>query len=43
MTICGSPNVNINNYMAHRVGDCETEFCGVGITVTGSPDTNTNI
>jgi len=42
MTICGSPDVYINSYMAHRLGDCETEFCGSGISVTGSPDVFTN-
>lgn len=42
MCICGSGNVFINSLMAHRLGDCETEFCGSGISVTGSPNVITN-
>jgi uncharacterized Zn-binding protein involved in type VI secretion len=38
ITVCGSGDININNLMAHRVGDCETECCGVGVSVTGSPN-----
>jgi len=42
MCIQGSPNVFANNLPIHRLGDAETEFCGAGITVTGSPNTNAN-
>jgi len=42
MCICGSPDVHINDLLAHRLYDCETEFCGFGISVTGSPDVKTN-
>ena len=39
MCIQGSSQISINNLPAHRVGDAVTEFCGSGITVTGSNDT----
>jgi len=42
MCVTGSPNVITNNLQDHRVGDVVTEFCGVGNTVTGSPDTFDN-
>ncbi len=29
----------INNLGAHRVGDVVSEMCGVGMTVSGSPNT----
>jgi len=43
MCIGGSPDTFINNLKAHRYGDIVTEFCGLGITVTGSPNVYTNI
>lgn len=42
LTVCGSHDVLINDLKAHRLGDCETEICGIGISVTGSMDTKTN-
>lgn len=42
LCICGSPDVYINDYKAHRFLDCETEFCGSGVSVTGSPNVITN-
>ena len=39
MCIGGSPDKNINSLPTHRLGDIVTEFCGVGITVTGSRNT----
>lgn len=38
MAITASPDKFINNLGAHRVGDVVTEFCGTGVTVTGSPN-----
>jgi len=38
MCLCGSPDIFINDLMAHRRWDCVTEFCGVGTSITGSPD-----
>jgi hypothetical protein len=42
MCLTGSPDVFTNNLPDHRLGDVETEFCGIGVTVTGSPDTFDN-
>jgi hypothetical protein len=42
LCIGGSYDVFINNFPAHRLGHQVTEFCGSGISVTGSPDTFTN-
>ncbi len=42
MCLTGSPDVFTNNLPDHRVGDVETEFCGIGVTVTGSPVTYDN-
>lgn len=42
LCIQGSPDVLINELPAHCVGDAETEFCGTGITITGSPDVFSN-
>ena len=42
MPIGGSPNVFINNLPAHRLGDPVIEFCGVGISVIGSPTVISN-
>lgn len=42
MCVQGSPDDNIDNLPAHRVTDVVTEFCGVGITILGSGDSNVN-
>jgi len=42
LCIGGSPDVLTNNLKDHRLGDSETEMCGSGVTVTGSPDTFDN-
>lgn len=42
MAVTGSQNVNVNSLPAHRVGDVVFEFCGFGITVTGSQNVFTN-
>ena len=42
MCISGSPNKHINNLAAHRRNDIVTEFCGIGQTVMGSPNSDVN-
>ena len=42
LCIQGSHDVRVGGLAAHRVGDAVTEFCGSGVTVTGSPDVFTN-
>lgn len=39
MCITGSPSVITNGLNDHRLNDVVTEFCGVGNTITASPDT----
>ncbi len=42
MCLTHSPDVYSNNRMDHRLWDVVTEFCGIGNTITGSPDTFDN-
>lgn len=42
MLIQGSEDTFANNIPMHRLGDTVTEFCGIGISVTGSPNIYTN-
>lgn len=42
MCLTHSPDVYADTLMDHRLGDVVTEFCGVGNTVTGSPDSFDN-
>ena len=41
MNVIGAQTVISNGIGITRVGDPETEFCGCGISVTGSPTVNT--
>ena len=38
MCLTGSQTVYINDLRAHRKWDIETEFCGIGMTITASRD-----
>lgn len=42
MLIGGSADAFVNNLPMHRLGDPVTEFCGMGISVTGSPNIYSN-
>lgn len=39
MSISSSVLKKINNLGSHRLNDVVTEFCGMGMTVSGSPNT----
>ena|SRR3990172_3611504 len=34
----GSPNISVNGLPKHRKFDLVNEFCGIGHTITGSPN-----
>ena len=42
IAIGGSPDTKINNLPAHRNTDIVTDFCGVSVSVTSSPDMRVN-
>lgn len=39
LAIVGASRTLVNDRPVHRVGDVELEMCGIGITITGSPNT----
>lgn len=42
MAVTGSSTIVVNGRPTHRLGDVVTEFCGVGVTITGSQNTLMN-
>lgn len=42
VAMTGSPNVFTNGIPNHRLGDLDNFYCGIGVTITASPNVQVN-